>query len=145
MCVLFTPSNEFLVVQVATVWLDSDDDDDNRDGDDVNDDEDDDDDNHDGCNHDDDHHDDDHHDDDHHDDDNHDDDNNDVEDDDNDDEDETTTMIVMNTSITGFCTQMLTNSMLPAFFFFSGRTTKGGYKNQSLAFGSWQCHICLGE
>ena len=118
---------------MATVWLDSDDDDDNRDGDDVNGDDDDD------------NHDDDHHDDDYHDDDNHDDDNNDVEDDDIDDEDETTTMIVMNTSITAVCTQMLTKSMLPAFFFFSGRTTKGGYKNQSLAFGSWQCHICLGE
>ena len=102
---------------MATVWLDSDDDDDNRDGDDVNDSDDDD---------------------------NHDDDN-DVEDDDNDDEDESTTMIVMNTSITAVCTQMLTKSMLPAFFCFSGRTTKGGYKNQSLAFGSWQCHICLGE
>ena len=96
MCVQFTPSNEFLVIQVATVWLDSDDDDDNRDGDDVNDDDDDD------------HHDDDNHDDDHHDDDNHDNDNNDVEDDDIDDEDETTTMIVMNTSITAVCTQMLT-------------------------------------
>ena len=130
MCVLFTPSNEFLVIQVATVWLDSDDDDDNLDGDDINDDDDDDDDNHDDDNHDDDHHYDDNHD---------------VEDDDNDDEDETTTMIVMNMSTTAVCALMLTKLMLPAFFCFSGRTTKGGYKNQSLAFGSWQCHICLGE
>ena len=113
MCVQFTPSNEFLVIQVATVWLDSDDDDDNLDGDDVNDDDDDD--------------------------------NNCVEDDDNDNEDETTTMIVMNMSTTAVCALMLTKLMLPAFFCFSGRTTKGSYKNQSLAFGSWQCHICLGE